>query len=339
MSVNFQQLEFLISQNKGHLYDYGQDGLIVTNLSGKEMLYLPSEGAYSIGLQDIERVKLFFSDLNLQQVDQKETVAKPITWIDIGVHVLSDLEQGAVCSRALKEMLEYYSVVVRIHFDKDPVCWQDLLASFIESLQDEKAKSIMSLQLHGTFDPMEDSVMDFLFDNRIQIHYVSEVTTFSQNNARINSLAEYGFRVPRVWYVDNENIHLIPSLIDEAMEWNYDAGFSLPLATERFVGSVKNNPSNVDYLRLILDVYKNYQCYDDIFYPMNMILLEGMGVTHDSKIRTWRWSHESSSFYEHFHDSGIDKVYKILRHSFVWQRYIVKNKLKTLLPDDCPNNL
>ena len=335
MNANFQQLENLVRQNNGHLYDYAQDGFIVTNVSGKEMLQLPAHRECRVDPQDIERVKLFFSDFNRQQISQRVTVEKPIAWIDIRIQVLSDQKLRAAFSRALKEKVEHYSTVVRIHFDKDSVFWQDLLSSFSESFQEEIAKGSVSLQLYGTFDQMEESVMEFLFNNRIQIYYVSEAATFSRHNAAICSLAEYGFRVPCVWYVDNESIHLIPSLISEAMEWNYDAGFSLPLASERVFDIVKDNPANVDYLRLIIDVYKKYQCYDGVFYPMNMVLMESIGVTHDSKLRIWRWDDERSSLYEHFRDPDIDKIHKILRHSFVWQRHIVQNKLESLLPNDC----
>ena len=337
MSVNFQQLEQIISQNDGHLYNYGRDGFIVTNSSGKEMLHLPSGGDGAINPQNIERVKQFFSDINSQSIDQQETVENPIIWIDTEVSVLDDSEQRVTCSRALGKMAEHYSPVVRIHFDKDPVFWQDLLSPFIESLQGEIKDNAVNLQLHGTFERMEDSVMEFLFNNRIQLYYISGTSSFSQDGGNICNLAEYGFRVPCVWYVDQENISLIPSLIEEAMRWNYDAGFSLPLATERIVGHVKNNPSNADYLRLILDIYKEYQCYDDVFYPMNMTLLESIGVTSNSRLRTWRWNDENTSFYEHVCDANIDKIHNILRHSFIWQRHIVKNKLESLLSNNCPS--
>jgi hypothetical protein len=330
MSVNFQQLEHLVRQNNGHLYDYGQDGIIVTNLSGKELLHLP------VNENDgIDRVKQFFSEISLRQIDPKEVAAKPVTWIDIGVPVLEDSEQRAMCSNALREMLEHYSPVVRVHFDNDPIVWQDLLSPFIETLQNDVTEGVVHVQLHGTFSQMEDSVMDFLFNNCIQLYYVSEVTSFNQHADKICNLAEYGFRVPCVWYVDSENINLIPSLIDEAMQWNYDAGFSLPLATERVIGQTRDHPLNVEYLRFILDIYKKYQCYDDVLYPMNMALLESIGVTRDSMLRTWRWDYENSSFREYLRDSNIDKIHKILRHSFVWQRHIIKNKLETLLPKDC----
>ena len=335
MSVNFQQLKLLVSQNKGHLYDYGRDGLIVANLSGKEILHISTDGEHNIAPQDIERVEQFFSNIDSRQVEQEEAVAKPITWIDIEIPVLESSAQMVACSRALMEMDEHCLPVVRIHFDKAPVSWQDLLSPFVETLQGEPTKGTIGLQLHGTFTQMEDSMMDFLFDNRVQIYYISEPTSFSLYKDIICSLSEYGFRVPCVCYVDDGNIHGIASLIDEAMRWNYDAGFSLPLATERIVGLVKNNPSNVDYLRLILDIYKKYPCYDEVFYPMNAALLESIGVTRDSRIRTWRWNNENSSFYEHFHESNIDKIHKILRHSFIWQRHIVQNKLETLLSKDC----
>jgi hypothetical protein len=331
MNANFQQLEFLVNQNNGHLYDYGKDGVIVTNLSGKEMLHLPTDGECGIDPQIVEQVKQFFADLSEQQVDQDEITVKPITWIDINVLMLSDSKQMTACVKAIVEMAEHYSIVIKIHFDKDPIFWQDLLSPFIEPLRNEIEKGTVKLQLHGTFSRMKKPVMDFLFDNRIQIYYVSKAPTSKRNYNNICSFAEYGFRVPCVWYVDKKNINLIPALISEAMEWNYDAGFSLPLTTERVVGLVKNNPSNVAYLRLILDIYKKYQCYDDVFYPMNMALLESIGVTRDSKLRTWRWNNEHSSFYEYIHDSSIEKIHKMLRHSFIWQRHIVKNKFETLL--------
>jgi len=330
MNVNSLQLKHIISQNNGHLYDYGKDGFIVTDLSAKEMLHLPLDEKNSI-----ERVEQFFSDISRQQVDQNETAAKPVTWFDVGIPFLSDAKQMAACGKAIMEMVEHHSIIVKIHFDKDPISWQDLLSPFIESLQEEMKKGVVKLQLYGTFARMKTHAMDFLFDNRIQIYYVSKTPTSKRSFNNIYSLAEYGFRVPCVWYVDKKNIDLIPSLIVEAMEWNYDAGFSLPLASERIVGCTKNNPSNVDYLRLILNVYKKYQCYDDVFYPMNMALLESIGATRDSRVRTWRWNGEHSSFYEHVNDSSIDRIRNILRRSFVWQRHIVKNKLEPFLSNAC----
>jgi hypothetical protein len=68
---------------------------------------------------------------------------------------------------------------------------------------------------------------------------------------------------------------------------------------------------------------------------MNMAFLESTGITPNSRVSVWRWDYGNSSFREHLRDSGLDKIHKILRHSFVWQRHIIKNKLEFLLPKDC----
>ncbi|MGL6197133.1 MAG: hypothetical protein ACRC2T_20170 [Thermoguttaceae bacterium] len=130
-------------------------------------------------------------------------------------------------------------------------------------------------QLYAPFAKISNKDKDFLYGNQFRLYFVHDINerdlSFSQVYDAVFDIAKYGFRMPFVWYVDNINVNIIPNIIDEAMQINGHAGFSLPSIDESFFRKNAMAPTYASYLRLLTNVFEKYSRFDEVLYPLNII--------------------------------------------------------------------
>lgn len=88
----------------------------------------------------------------------------------------------------------------------------------------------------------------------------------------LSELAAYGLQVPAVWYVHQQNIERIPSLLPESLEANLHGGLALPLVCRNpYYSFAEGQPAPADsesYKKLLVETCESHPHYDSQFVPL-----------------------------------------------------------------------
>lgn len=142
---------------------------------------------------------------------------------------------------------------------------------------------------------------------------------------RISQVSELGLRVPVVWYVHRENIAQVLESANTMLFTNYNAGvaFEPICAHPQFtLDAIDFVPSAEDYSEMLIDAYKQFRHYDDVFEPLRSLIrnlqyggwnrelghglpirirIDGSGELYEYRQLPWR----SSTDVEVPHDAGL----------------------------------
>jgi hypothetical protein len=140
------------------------------------------------------------------------------------------------------------------------------------------------LTLVAPFGEYREAEMEALFNLGVRLKYTSGwIQGCSANQIPaidadvLRNLSEFGFRVPIDWYVHENNIQTFEAKIQNLLIANFSAGFSLPLVSQnpyyRFEPGFPNLPDALAYCQLLMQTYKEYPYYDDVFYPLNVLAM------------------------------------------------------------------
>jgi hypothetical protein len=202
----------------------------------------------------------------------------------IAIHLrIEDLEDGTLfqgAATAARALNTTPMLRVVVHFGHAPSDWGPVLdwsARFRETAFTGKEKAW--IELLGPFGYMEDDTKRELHRLALQIAYApdwqnAESTADSPWDPDVVSdLAEFGIRVPIVWYVHDGNIDAIADLLEASLVANYESGIALPLACESIYHRAESDAPVLadrsdDYLRLLHRAYRDFPHADDQLAPI-----------------------------------------------------------------------
>jgi hypothetical protein len=330
------RIKEFVSENNGSLYNYNQEGFLVLDCTGRYIKWIPPLDSNNTTDDVIQQLQFFFSsEIHANRNISNERISfEKITCLDVDLYVCADLNQQTNFLTELENILIDKSIILRFHFNAGCDDCVKYLSPIVKTFHDLINKSHLTLQLHGFFESIKGYSMEFLFNNHIQLYHVDndlEFSSFSQN--AVKDLAEFGFRVPIVWYVSSQNIDSIITRIDESMAINYNSGFSLPLASESLFNDRPKNPSQSKYLKLLTEVYKKYPFYDDVLYPLNFTHWNSLVGRPCDQSSFYRWNYESKKISIAPLQVVSDQVKLFFFRLFLWQRWIV---LSLSNKESCP---
>lgn len=92
----------------------------------------------------------------------------------------------------------------------------------------------------------------------------------------VREISEFGYRLPVLWYVHEQNVNHIPELISESLQANYDSGFKLSMVSSNpyynFDPLDPPVPISDAYCDLLIQCFENYRQYDGILEPYAELL-------------------------------------------------------------------
>ena len=320
-----EEIQKIIREHRGHIYDYGQAGFIVCDQTGRHILHVDNIKANFDIKPVFGLLDHFFSTQSPVVVDE-HFVDKYYTFIfDIDCKFLQDTGERRKIAAVLKEKSTLYCMLLRLYFDRSN---EDALSS-IECFLEDMSKSIQKdryrVQIHGFFPKMNMGQKNYFYSNSTQFFF--ECSTAEVFNTEVQDsildMAEYGFRVPYVLHVNSENVNDIHSLIPNILTTNFNAGFSLPLSCENFFPSKISNPSRTDYLSLLVKFYRNYPFFDDVFYPMNVAMSGAVSnVFYHEILHKW----DETLIKVNLHPDVLWIQKKII-HTFMWMRWKIHSAI------------
>jgi hypothetical protein len=199
------------------------------------------------------------------------------------VHETVGLEGTARALAALVKFLETnVSARITIHSNQSVFDYAPILL-LAKSLRETFQKEV-GIQLVAPFGEYREPEMEALFNLGVRVKYASgwiqgcsadQIPSIDAGVLR--SLSEFGFRVPIEWYVHENNIQAFEAKIQNLLIANFSAGFSLPLVSQnpyyRFEPDFPSLPDALAYCQLLMQTYKEYPYYDDVFHPLNVLAL------------------------------------------------------------------
>jgi hypothetical protein len=113
------------------------------------------------------------------------------------------------------------------------------------------------------------------------------------------------------------------------MHYNYNSGFSLPLYSHSiFLANKTTKPLNSNkYLSLLVDVYSNYDSYDDLLFPLNVFLRKSFNLDKHDFRRHYVFSANGKSLKLHNPTSIEKRAESFFVKLFVWQRWKLEQQL------------
>lgn len=201
------------------------------------------------------------------------------------VHEAVGLEDTARALAALVKFLETnVSARIIIHSNQSVFDYAPIL-SLAKSLRGNSSfPKEVGIQLVAPFGEYREAEMESLFNLGVRLKYASgwiqgcpadQIPAIDAGVLR--SLSEFGFRVPIEWYVHENNLQVFEAKIQNLLIANFSAGFSLPLVSQnpyyRFEPDFPNLPDALAYCQLLMQTYKEYPYYDDVFHPLNVLAL------------------------------------------------------------------
>ena len=273
--LNWESLRSLAKSQNGMVLDYGNQGFILLNSSGKKLQHLPLDGSFT-SHELMARAKEFFGESTKGgQPSQKKGERIPRDNISFSLHLSFDILGKENCVCVIEQLCTALS---NDHF-VNIVFWCSCPPSLLEKQLDlfvSKIREIsnVTVTLVGQFNKVSDTDKEFLFFNKVRLLYsVFRPTSELYDFSGLNDLCEFGFRVPALLFVSKENVLAIDKWIDYWMELNFNSGFALPLIVDapcffRDNTLPRNLPSAESYISLLADVFKKYPSYDDILYPL-----------------------------------------------------------------------
>lgn len=319
-------LESVVLENHGGLFDYGQNGLLILDRTGKRMIHVCRNDVGGMDAACLDAVRSFFTETEKCTQECRSAVQIPKAHINGDLDLLSGSRSSHAFISAVGALRETHDVTLRFHFDRSPPSWRRLWEQHVDFFKKDHHKNPFALQIYGPFTQMTDADKDFLFDQNSQLFFVHDSVVFSHAVRKTAlDLAEYGFQVPFVWHVHKENVKQIPNIMDEALALNHHSGFSLPLIDECFYKKTLPSPLLDDYLKLLIHLYSTYPFYDRVFYPLRSALDASLAAPTDPKPMMYRWNMQDSILAEIFPSHGTEQTRSFWTRAFLWQRWSVYN--------------
>jgi hypothetical protein len=333
--MNTSQLEKIVKEYQARLFDYQTNGFLIFDVSGKHIFHIPQ----NIMEKHIRELAVFLKEKAEQETSNHHVPAKKLLFLDTTFSLFESENNLQQFTNILQAELENSSIHLKIHFLAPPDHWQQQTETLFRKLQknileDKNLQVIFS----GTFGEITNSDKQFLFDNHIHLEYVHELNEecvfSSETKDVIKDIAEFGFQVPFVWYVNQSNLSQIPKIIDEAMFINYNSGFMLPTVDEQkellVCSSEHLSPTYEKYLTFLSQIYKKYPYYDDMLYPLNVSLYQSLpdGLTHPPQQYFYdtKRGQLKSRKYSHL----FTKTTYFFARLFLWQRWMVYQTYKSM---------
>lgn len=318
--MTLELLKSIVFEKNGRLVDYGTDGVIILDCTGRRVTHLPYSHAGAIDETSFDTIRSFFADTNECGCEEQQVFKARV---DCAIEVLNDASSCDSFFSTMKTLEETHELTFCFHFDTSPFSWLDLFDRHADFFWNRYDKKKAVLQLFGRYEQLSEEDKDFLYDREFQLFFVHEAAVITPSvEASVLGLAEYGFRIPFVWYIHNKNVDIIPTIIDKAMKINYNSGFALPHVCESFYSKTAEL-SLEDYLRLLVYVYSKYPFYDGTLYPLNDVMEESLVVSTASNSRVYRWSQHNASLSEVLPHRDVKQAHNFWLRSFLWQRWMV----------------
>jgi hypothetical protein len=321
----------------GALYDYGEDGYLIVQKTGKQILHIPALSDSNVNSEQISNITDFF---NQNQVSENaKTEIYSYAFIDINC---CDIKNPQILENILdttKKLLKDCLVYLRFHFDIPQMSWREFFQNFIKCCRDSFNEKMPVFHLCGHFALTSESDKDFLFSNCFRLYYAHDPTLehqpFSDEDKKIvEDLAEYGFRIPFLWYVHQKNTDRIVDIIDEGMKINYNSGFAIPPVCDSFFPIAETIPLFDKYLQLLINVYEKYPYYDEVLFPLNLLLKKHLSKSLMADNYFFRMKCLSHSLEKFEINDFTMQIYKFWNKAFLWQEWKV---LQTYSPPECQN--
>lgn len=254
-------------------------------------------------LRIVEKSARAVCDVNLNGYDNEEQIVGEVESflskhsdsnseqklsIRLSIHLVYEavkLEGVAYALAALVKFLETnVSARIIIHSNQSVFDYAPILSLAKSLREDFKFGKEVGIQLAAPFGEYREAEMEALFNLGVHIKYASgwiQGCSADQipaiNAGVLRSLSEFGFRVPIEWYVHENNIQIFETKIQNLLIVNFSAGFSLPLVSQnpyyQFTSDSPNLPDALAYCQLLVQTYKEYPYYDDVFHPLNILAL------------------------------------------------------------------
>jgi hypothetical protein len=239
-------------------------------------------------------------------------------YIDLDVKALEN--GGAdVAAQAFRHLFnENNTVSLQLHFQELPAKHWDNIKTFWESCKAYSPQNCRVLfTLLGTFPMLSESEKEFLFHRSFKLYYEVPLDNpqsilTGKDKESVLALAEYGLRVPFLWYVHEQNAADVQNLISNAMLVNGYSGFSvLPIQDYFYSRSPQHAISAQKYIQLLAVLYERYPFYDDVFMPLDIIQ------------RFCLFSVQRPAEHQLYYDSSerILKEYPADRERKIWQNF------------------
>jgi len=342
-SLYYEQLETLVTESGSRLFDYQEDGVLLFTKDGSRVHHLIDITAESImAARDfIDNVQtdtpqkegsvatdpecdgVCLDSCNKDKVP--ETIDQMFT-VNLRLDVLCSPDRVSAINGAISDVINSAQILLRFQFQEPPDSWAQLLESFCIHWQEMRDKKRLIITLSGIFSELSDEDFSFLVKNDIQLEYVytfvEGVPHFAEESkAVISQIAGTGLRLPIVWYINENTIKQVLPLIDEAMSLNFNSGFLVPLAHYSLFGSTSHEPVEESYLSFLADVYERYIFYDDVFFPLNFVLINALKM---DKMDFWKiitFDPVLASFAPVPVSELDSSVFAFFSRLFLWQRW------------------
>ena len=332
--MNKSKISALVREHDGHFYDYDEDGVLLLDKTSKRIMHL----ANSENAEDIERqvpdVLDFFSKIDEPQTEgDSPAPTLPCVFVDVECCYIEDHQTLENILADIVPLLKEHSVYLRIHFDIPKPSWSDFFRHFIECCVNTFKENHPVFHLCGTFAPISEADKEFLFVHNFRLFYVHDIasadTPFSTLDQQIiTDVAEYGFRMPLLWCVQEKNIDILPEIIEEAMKLNYHAGFALPPVQDSIFPTTDAMPSFECYLSLLINVYQKHPHYDEVLIPLNTLLKKNLsGSFIGGENQNYHIDQASRHLKRIESDDFHVRTKDFWHKAFLWQRWAVVDTL------------
>ena len=286
-------LASLVKAHGGYILDYEEDGLLVFDEEGTDVCHLPAPAWDSLSTDHARELAAFFENPGRREKEavgsmpeggeasaaQATRLRLVVCHADVNVLHCTEAKQGLlhlVCS-APRDV----RIVLSFHAPQQPATpsWKEVFGEIVTKLGDRRSRGNVVFSLKTPFAECSEEEKAFLWGNGFHLSYVHQVDPagpwFPEDTREaVTGLAEFGFRIPFVWYVDARNVGIVADLIDEAMEINYNSGFALPPVSERPFTTASPLPDIDDYLQLLVDVHERYAHYDEVLAPLDSLVAQ-----------------------------------------------------------------
>ncbi len=312
--MSLAALESSIRDHTAHLFDYGEEGFLVLEKTGKLLAHVPA----SLSPDSLDRLHEFFKETDQLEIPPQSVAVQ----VDVDPTTLIENRQTASFCDAVKTLSEVRNATIRFHFEKAPDAFSVVMSPFVSVAYEKR----VIYQIHCPFTKQGEAEKEFLFSSRVRLFHLAESDFIkSASSDAVEDLAEFGFRIPLIWHIDTANVGVLFPVIGDAMIFNYDSGFALPPASESFFPRKRPDPKIHQYWAFLIECYKKYPHYDEVFYPFNT------SISHEAfapENRDLRWNPRLSSLETASPGASSERTKRFLFHSFLWQRWILQEEFR-----------
>jgi hypothetical protein len=278
MNLNLSSIAKIVDKNEDIFIDYHQKGILIWEKSGYHKKHLPPEVSEVLAQQEIDA---FYNDVDKYFNELSNAPDRLPEQLHITVYIKIDDTQTIFSNNILysflKKMSEKQIVQTIFCFQKPSLDWKFALTSFFSNLSERIQSGTLHITLCGTFRKTSIEDMEFLLEHNVRLqHVIQNSKDFAFDRDVLFHHADFGFRIPAIWYVHADNIDDISfERIDDTMFSNYNSGFGVPLVSNNIFYQTSNFslPDASQYLKLLSDIYKKYPYYDDVLFPLSSMAI------------------------------------------------------------------